>query len=67
MSLRYDSGTVVGPEFRSKIDQLGLNVLTDLRTIKIPWEQDALETSRKYLDAKRDVWATAHKKGDGAA
>jgi NitT/TauT family transport system substrate-binding protein len=49
------AGTVVGPEFRSKIDQLGLNILTDLRTIKIPWEQDALETSRKYLDAKRDV------------
>jgi ABC-type nitrate/sulfonate/bicarbonate transport system substrate-binding protein len=49
------AGTVVGPEFRSKIDQLGLNILTDLRTIKIPWEQDALETSRKYLDTKRDV------------
>src|SRR5215831_7538895 len=49
------AGTVVGPEFRSKIDQLGLNILTDLRTIKIPWEQDALETSRKYLETKRDV------------
>jgi NitT/TauT family transport system substrate-binding protein len=49
------AGTVVGPEFRSKIDQLGLNILTDLRTIKIPWEQDALETSRTYLETKRDV------------
>jgi len=49
------AGTVVGPEFRSKIDQLGLNILADLRTIKIPWEQDALETSRKYLEAKRDA------------
>jgi NitT/TauT family transport system substrate-binding protein len=49
------AGTVVGPEFRSKIDQLGLNILSDLRTLKIPWEQDALETSKKYLETKRDV------------
>jgi len=49
------AGTVVGPEFRSKIDQLGLNILSDLRTVKIPWEQDALETSRKFFDTKRDV------------
>ncbi len=49
------AGTVIGPEFRSKIDQLGLNILADLRTLKIPWEQDALETSRKYLETKRDV------------
>jgi NitT/TauT family transport system substrate-binding protein len=49
------AGTVVGPEFRSKIDQLGLNILSDLRTVKIPWEQDALETSRKFLDTKRNV------------
>ena len=49
------AGTVVGPEFRSKIDQLKLNILSDLRTVKIPWEQDALETSRKFLDTKRDL------------
>lgn len=49
------AGTVVGPEFHSKIDQLGLNILSDLRKVKIPWEQDALETSRKFLDTKRDV------------
>lgn len=48
-------GTVVGPEFRSKIDQLGLNILADLRTLKIPWEQDALEMSRKFFDTKRDL------------
>jgi ABC-type nitrate/sulfonate/bicarbonate transport system substrate-binding protein len=54
MSLRYDSGTVVGPEFRSKITQLGLNILVDLRTVKIPWEQDALVTSRKFLETKGD-------------
>jgi len=49
------AGTVLGPEFRSKIDQLGLNILADLRTLKIPWEQDAFVTSRKFLETKRDV------------
>jgi NitT/TauT family transport system substrate-binding protein len=49
------AGTVVGPEFRSKITQLGLNILADLRTVKIPWEQDALVTSRKFLETKGDV------------
>jgi NitT/TauT family transport system substrate-binding protein len=49
------AGTVLGPEFRSKIDQLGLNILADLRTMKIAWEQDALETSRKTLQTKRDM------------
>src|SRR5581483_405290 len=48
-------GTVVGPEFKTKIEELHLNILADLRTIKIPWEQDALETSRKFLETKRDV------------
>jgi len=48
-------GTVVGPEYRSKISELGLNILADLRTIKIPWEQDALVTSRKFLETKGDV------------
>jgi len=49
------AGTVVAPEFKTKIEELRLNVLADLRTIKIPWEQDALETSRKFLETKRDV------------
>lgn len=48
-------GTVVGPEFKTKIEELHLNILSDLRTIKIPWEQDALETSRKFLETKRDA------------
>jgi NitT/TauT family transport system substrate-binding protein len=48
-------GTVLGPEFRGKIDQLKLNILADLRTLKIPWEQDALVTSRKYLESKQDT------------
>ena len=49
------AGTVVGPEFRGKIEQLSLNILADLRTLKIPWEQDALVTSRKYLETKQDT------------
>jgi NitT/TauT family transport system substrate-binding protein len=48
-------GTVVAPEFKAKIEELRLNILADLRTIKIPWEQDALETSRKFLETRRDV------------
>lgn len=48
-------GTVVAPEFKTKIEELRLNILADLRTIKIPWEQDALETSRKFLETRRDV------------
>jgi NitT/TauT family transport system substrate-binding protein len=49
------AGTVLGPEFRGRIEQLGFNVLADLRSLKIPWEQDALVTSRKYLEAKQDT------------
>jgi NitT/TauT family transport system substrate-binding protein len=49
------ASTVVGPEFRGKIEQLNLNILADLRTLKIPWEQDALVTSRKYLETKADT------------
>ena len=48
-------GTVIGPEFRGRIEELKLNILTDLRTLKIPWEQDALVTSRKFLETKGDV------------
>ncbi len=49
------AGTVLAPDFRSQIDKLGLNILADLRTMKIAWEQDALVTSRKTLQAKRDT------------
>jgi ABC-type nitrate/sulfonate/bicarbonate transport system substrate-binding protein len=49
------AGTVVGPEFRGRIEQLNLNILADLRTLKIPWEQDDLVTSKKYLETKQDT------------
>jgi NitT/TauT family transport system substrate-binding protein len=48
-------GTVIGPEFRGRIEELKLNILSDLRTLKIPWEQDALVTSKKYLQANQDT------------
>ena len=32
-----------------------VKTIADLRTINVPWEQDALETSRKSLQTKRDV------------
>jgi hypothetical protein len=41
--------------FRGKIDQLGLNILADLRTLKFPWEQETLVTSKTYLETKQDT------------
>jgi len=49
------AGTVIAPEFRSKIEQLGLNVLADLRAMTIPWEVGNVATSRKFLQSQRDV------------
>jgi ABC-type nitrate/sulfonate/bicarbonate transport system substrate-binding protein len=48
-------GTVVAPEFRSRIEQLGLNVLADLRAMPIPWEVGNVVTARKFLQNQRDV------------
>ncbi len=49
------AGTVIAPEFRSRMEQLGLNVLADLRTITIPWEVGNVVTARKFLQSQRDV------------
>ncbi len=48
-------GTVVAPEFRTRIEQLGLNVLADLRAMPIPWEVGNVVTTRKFLQSQRDV------------
>jgi ABC-type nitrate/sulfonate/bicarbonate transport system substrate-binding protein len=48
-------GTVVAPEFRSRIEQLGLNVLADLRAMPIPWEVGNVVIARKLLQTQRDV------------
>jgi NitT/TauT family transport system substrate-binding protein len=49
------AATVIATEFRSKIEQLGLNVLADLRAMTIPWEVGNVVTSRKLLQSQRDV------------
>ncbi len=49
------AGTVLAPEFRSKIEEVGLNILADLRTMNIPWEQDALVITRKTLQTRREM------------
>jgi NitT/TauT family transport system substrate-binding protein len=48
------AGTVIAPEFRARIEQLGLNVLADLRQMPIPWEVGNVVTSRKFLQTQRD-------------
>lgn len=49
------AGTVIAVEYRSRIEQLGLNILADLRTMNIPWQVGDVVTSRKYLQSQRDV------------
>ncbi len=49
------AGTVIAPEFRSRIEQLGLNVLADLRAMTIPWENGNMVTAQKFLQSQRDV------------
>jgi len=48
-------GTVIAPEFRTRIEQLGLNILADLRAMNIPWQVGNVVTSRKFLQSRRDV------------
>ena len=43
------AATVISPEYRSKLDQLGLNVLADLRALNISWETASLITTRKNM------------------
>jgi ABC-type nitrate/sulfonate/bicarbonate transport system substrate-binding protein len=49
------AATVIAPEFRGRIEQLGLNVLADLRAMNIPWENGNAVTARKNLQSQRDV------------
>lgn len=46
---------MIAPEFRGRIEQLGLNVLADLRAMNIPWENGNAVTARKNLQSQRDV------------
>jgi len=49
------AGSVISSEYRGKLDQLGLNILADLRTLNIPWETAGLNTTRNTLQTKRDA------------
>jgi ABC-type nitrate/sulfonate/bicarbonate transport system substrate-binding protein len=48
------AGTVIAPEFRSKVEQLGLNILADLRAMNIPWQVGNVVTTRRNLQSQRD-------------
>ncbi len=49
------AATVLGPEFRTKAEQAGTQVLADLRTLRIPWAGSNLVTTRRYLQTNRDI------------
>ncbi|MGE5302046.1 MAG: ABC transporter substrate-binding protein [Alphaproteobacteria bacterium] len=49
------AATVLSPEFRTKLDQLGLNMLADLRTLNISWETASVITTAKNMQTKRET------------
>ena len=49
------AATVISPEYRTKLDQLGINMLADLRTLNIPWETSSVITSAKNIQSKPDM------------
>jgi len=49
------AGTVIAPEFRTRIEQLGLNILADLRAMNIPWQVGNVVTSRRFLQSRQDA------------
>jgi NitT/TauT family transport system substrate-binding protein len=49
------TATVISPEYRTKLEQLGVNMLADLRTLNIPWETSSVITTAKNMQTKRDM------------
>jgi NitT/TauT family transport system substrate-binding protein len=49
------AATVISPEYRTKLEQLGVNMLADLRTLNIPWETSSVITTAKNMQSKRDM------------
>src|SRR2546426_72278 len=49
------AATVISPEYRTKLEQLGVNMLADLRTLNIPWETSPVITTAKNMHTKRDM------------
>ena len=49
------AATVISPEYRTKLEPLGVNMLADLRTLNIPWETSSVITTVKNAQTKRDM------------
>jgi len=49
------AATVISPEYRTKLEQLGVNMLADLRTLNIPWETASVITTVKNMQTKREM------------
>ena len=49
------AATVISPEYRTKLEQLGVNMLADLRTLNIPWETSSVITTAKNVQTKREL------------
>jgi NitT/TauT family transport system substrate-binding protein len=49
------AATVISPEYRTKLEQLGVNMLADLRTLNIPWETSSVITTAKNVQTKREM------------
>jgi NitT/TauT family transport system substrate-binding protein len=49
------AASVVSPEYRNKLEALGVNMLADLRTLGIPWETASVITTAKNIQTKRDM------------
>ena len=49
------AASVVSPEYRNKLEPLGVNMLADLRTLGIPWETASVITTAKNMQTKRDM------------
>ena len=49
------TASVVSPEYRNKLEPLGVSMLADLRTLGIPWETASVITTAKNIQTKRDM------------
>lgn len=51
------AASVVSPEYRNKLEPLGINMLADLRTLGIPWETASVISTTKNIQTKPDMMA----------
>lgn len=49
------AASVVSPEYRNKLEPLGINTLADLRTLGIPWETASVISTAKNIQTKPDM------------